>query len=79
MMKASIHFLISLGTFFVADVSARNNMSVLLLIVDDLRPEIGRYAGADNAYNPDVITPNMDALSENGVTFRNAFTAVRKI
>ena len=60
----------------VVVVSARTNMSVVLLIIDDMRPEIGRYAGVDDSYFPNIITPNMDALSESGVTFTKAYTSV---
>lgn len=44
------------------DAPAKN---VLLLIVDDLRPMLGCYG------NPDMITPNIDALAKRGLTFLN--------
>ena len=49
---------------------------MLMIIVDDLRPEIGRYLGTDNALNPDIRTPNIDALADSGVVFTNAHTVV---
>lgn len=43
--------------------------NVLLIIVDDLRPELGVY-GINRA-----ITPNIDALAEEAVVFNNAYTS----
>ena len=44
--------------------------NVLLILVDQMRPDfIGPY-GADF-----IRTPNLDALAANGVTFDNAITA----
>ena len=54
--------------------SAKKN--VLMIIVDDFRPEIRRYAGSDSALNPSIRTPNIDALADTGVTFTNAHTVV---
>ena len=50
--------------------------NMLMIIVDDFRPEIGRFAGTDNAMNPDIRTPNIDALVDSGVAFTNAHTVV---
>ncbi len=41
--------------------------NVLMIIVDDLRPQLGAY-GAD-----DVVTPNIDQLAANGVLFTRAY------
>jgi len=41
--------------------------NILFIAVDDLRPELGCY-GVDY-----VISPNIDRLSDNGITFTNAF------
>jgi len=45
---------------------ARAEKNVLLLIVDDLRPELG-------AYGSEVLTPNMDKLADEGVLFERAY------
>lgn len=42
-------------------------MNVLFVIVDDLRPELGCYG------NPDIRTPNFDALARRSVTFTRAY------
>ncbi|MFD1062257.1 sulfatase [Winogradskyella litorisediminis] len=51
----------------VAEVSKPN---VLLLYMDDLRPELASY-GAQH-----IISPNIDALAEKGVKFTNAYCNV---
>lgn len=52
----------------VAQESAPHN--VLVIIVDDLRPELAVYG------DQVAITPNIDGLAATGVVFENAFTAV---
>lgn len=47
-------------------LSAQKTPNVLFIAIDDLKPEIGAY-GADY-----VVTPHMDALADQGVTFTNA-------
>lgn len=42
--------------------------NVLLILVDDLRPDLGIYG------HPTAQTPNMDALGREGMVFRNAIT-----
>ena len=42
-------------------------MNVLLLMADDMRPELGCYGV------PVVQTPNMDRLAADGMLFRNAY------
>ena len=68
---AFLLFLMTSPTWSQSDVS-----NMLMIIVDDLRPEIGRYLGTDNALNPDIRTPNIDALVDSGVAFTNAHTVV---
>lgn len=41
--------------------------NLLLIIVDDLRPDLGCYG------DPHAITPNLDALAASGTVFRNAY------
>ena len=41
--------------------------NILFIAVDDLRPELGCY-GIDH-----VISPNIDKLADNGITFTNAY------
>lgn len=60
--------LILLTTFFNKSLLLKPN--VLLIIVDDLRPELGVY-GSRNAY-----TPNIDALAETSFIFTNTFAQV---
>ncbi|MFL2546809.1 MAG: sulfatase [Candidatus Rariloculaceae bacterium] len=52
----------------VAQETARPNF--LIIIVDDLRPEIAAYG------DETIQTPNIDGLAATGIVFENAFTAV---
>ena len=58
----------ALSQIALAQESTQPN--VLVIIVDDLRPEIGMYG------NDIVHTPSIDGLAATGVVFENAFTAV---
>ncbi len=49
------------------DVALQQNPNVLLIIVDDLRPQLGVY-GFDIMH-----TPNIDRLAEEGLLFRRAY------
>ncbi len=44
--------------------------NVLLLYMDDLRPQLGCYD------NTQALSPNIDALASNGITFTNAYCNV---
>jgi arylsulfatase A-like enzyme len=44
--------------------------NVLLLYMDDLRPQLGCYGSTQ------ALSPNIDALADNGVTFKNAYCNV---
>lgn len=50
--------------------AAPQRPNVLLLIADDLRPELGCYGVKD------IRTPNIDRLAASGVLFRNAYCNV---
>ena len=78
-MKFKISLAI-LSCFFVLLFSCRskpqnNDLSVskpniLFIIVDDLKPELGCYGHAD------MVTPHIDELAKDGITFTNAYTNV---
>ena len=54
--------------YFVVGLSASaKQMNVLLIIADDLRPELGCY-GAEH-----MVTPNIDKLAEAGTLFERAY------
>lgn len=53
------------STKSVAQNLDKDKPNVLLLLVDDLRANLGAYG------DEQAITPHMDALAERGVTFRN--------
>jgi arylsulfatase A-like enzyme len=48
-------------------VSPKARRNVLLIVVDDLRPEIGAYG------NHTIQTPNIDSLAQGGMRFDRAF------
>ena len=52
--------------------SAKDNHSpnVLMIIVDDLRPQLGCYGC------PETISPNMDRIADEGTLFETAYVQV---
>ncbi len=56
-----------MGLFLFNIAPASEKMNVLLIISDDLRPELGCY-GADY-----MVTPNIDTLAEMGTVFERAY------
>ncbi len=69
-------FTVILCTSCIEAQTAKNKVenskkpNVLFISIDDLRPQLGCYG------NPQMKTPNMDALAEAGVTFTNTFCQV---
>lgn len=62
--------LITLGLASLSAASAlaaKPKMNVLMLVMDDLRPELNCYG------NSTMITPNIDKLASNGVLFNRAY------
>lgn len=64
--------LLLVGYTMLTNVSLQN-YNVLLIVVDDLRPALGIYDGA-NAY-----TPNIDNLAQKSFVFKNAFCQVTNL
>jgi len=64
--------ILSLGiaTLALSQLAAKQKPNVLLLVMDDLRPELNCYG------NSDMKTPNIDKLSANGVQFNRAYCNV---
>jgi len=56
-----------LGTAALAGCASRRPMNVLMIALDDLRPQLGCY-GDTFAH-----TPHMDSIAARGVVFRNAY------
>ena len=50
-----------------ANTAAPDKLNVLLIVVDDLRPELGCYGV------PEIKTPNIDRLADRGITFSRAY------
>ena len=57
---------------------AEDRRNVLMLIADDLRPNIGPYQDANEPYysSPPMVTPNIDALAKKSLTLTKAYTQV---
>lgn len=51
----------------IGSLGAQTQPNILIFLVDDLRPELGCYG------NEIVKSPNIDKLSEQGITFDNAY------
>jgi iduronate 2-sulfatase len=52
----------------VAGALPKRRMNVLLIVCDDLRPELGAYN------HTHMLTPHMDQLAEGSLLFERAFT-----
>ena len=64
-MNAKLLFSTSLMSYSLSVLSQTENMNVLFLMADDMRPELGCYGVKE------VITPNIDALASSGVIVEN--------
>jgi len=62
-------FLFLLGTLPAVLSYSADNPNVLMILIDDLRPELGCY-GADH-----MVTPNIDRLAKESLRFDQAYTA----
>ena len=51
-------------------ITSTNKKNVLFIMVDDLRPELNIYGQSQ------IISPNIDALANSGVTFNRAYCNV---
>jgi len=68
---AALFLTMAVGLLFQGALAqSTDRPNVLVIIVDDLRPEVATYG------DQVVRTPNIDRLAETGVLFENAFTAV---
>jgi iduronate 2-sulfatase len=61
------HFLSSLAAAPALLPQPKKKLNVLMIAVDDLRPDLGCYG------NKTVHTPNLDALAARGCVFENAY------
>ena len=76
MLDHTVWILLLLMTSSAVVFTQQQNRNVLMFIIDDFRPEIGRYLGSDSALNPSIRTPNIDAFADTAVTFTSAHTVV---
>lgn len=66
-MKFSKLYIFILGFFFSCNQQTNAKKNILMIIVDDMRPEIG-------SWGKEIIkTPNIDALVKNGISFKRAY------
>ena len=61
---------IAMAALSTTSYAAKPKMNVLLLVMDDLRPELNCYG------DKTMITPNIDKLAANGVQFNRAYCNV---
>ena len=66
-MKKLTPILMSLGLLGGLSVSAATKLNVLMIAVDDMRPQLGCYG------DPTVKSPNMDRLAARGLLFNRAY------
>ena len=66
-MRTLLSFAFSLALPFAIAANAADRPNVLLIAIDDLRPELGCY-GAEH-----IESPNIDTLAESGVLFERAY------
>lgn len=55
---------------YLSSLAQSNKPNVLFIAVDDLRSELGYFE------NSSIITPNLDKLASQGVSFTNHFVQV---
>lgn len=67
-MNLRFSFIISLVIAVSFELYAQDRPNILWINCDDLGRELGCYG------NPDVYTPNMDKLAEQGIRFANAYS-----
>ena len=67
-------FLLALYTFNLysgyCSVEIHSKPNILMIIVDDLRPELGCYG------TKDILTPNIDKIASKGILFQEAYANV---
>lgn len=66
MIKNSIIVFLSI---FIFQLGAQEKPNVLLVVFDDLRPQIGAYG------EPEPITPNLDAFAKEATRFENCYVS----
>merc|ERR1719367_543642 len=55
---------------------AQERKNVLMIIADDMRPNLGVYEDANQFTSPKMVTPNLDALADQSLVLTNAYTQV---
>ena len=55
-------------------IHAKQQYNVLMIMVDDLRPQLGCYGHDNGITSGEGPSPHIDALAASGVLFKNAFT-----
>lgn len=66
----SLFLAVSLGSIYLPSSAQSSKPNILLIAVDDLRAELGHFG------NTAIITPNLDKLASEGVSFTNHFVQV---
>lgn len=65
-----VRLLASAILWHFAAANGSNKKDLLMIAIDDMRPELGAYGCGH------MITPNLDALAKESLTFDNAYVAV---
>merc|ERR1712038_742610 len=68
--------IIYVGLLIIACAMAQERKNVLMIIADDMRPNLGVYEDANQFTSPKMVTPNLDALADQSLVLTRAYTQV---
>merc|ERR1712038_794975 len=68
--------IIYVGLLIIACAMAQERKNVLMIIADDMRPNLGVYEDANQFTSPKMVTPNLDSLANQSLVLTRAYTQV---